>query len=261
VTPWADQLSYRTVNAVAWAKLATAGCESSRPYSRQELETAAGWLRRDDWLPWDEIETVLCLASGGGQQAPAFALLGYDVVVADLCREQLAHDRDVAGSIGLELVTVHTDMLDLSGLHGRGFDLVYQPISACYVPDVDALYREVAAVLKPGGWYDVEHWNPVHVQLEAGNGWDGEGYVVSRPQGSVDPVVWTGADDRPGQPTRCWHYPHRLHDLIGGFGRNDLAIHRLVEYPPGDANAPPGSDEHLAAFLPPFVRILARRAE
>ena len=35
-------------------------------------------------------------------------------------------------------------MLDLSAFHGAGFDLVYQPISAQYVPDVPAVYRQAA---------------------------------------------------------------------------------------------------------------------
>jgi len=108
---------------------------------------------------------VLCLACGGGQQAALFASLGYRVTLADISPDQLQIDRAVAEEYGLKIELVEADMLDLSRLHGRQFDLVYQAVSACYVPDVQRLYREVARVIKPGGWYRVEHWNPVQLQL------------------------------------------------------------------------------------------------
>jgi SAM-dependent methyltransferase len=250
---------YRTVNRTAWDTLARAGCDSSRPLTPEELASADEWLCPDDWLPWGEIRSVLCVGSGGGQQAPAFAVLGYDVVAADLSGEQLERDRRVAQELGVELECVETDMLDLSALHGRGFDLVYQAISSCYVPDVPHLYTEIARVLAPGGWYDVEHWNPTQVQLAGLGEWDDGAYTIERPQDGTSPSTWVGGtDQRPEERIRCWHYAHPLHDLIGGLGRAGFVVHRLVERPEGDLDASPGSHEHLAAFVPPFLRILAR---
>jgi SAM-dependent methyltransferase len=250
---------YRTVNRAAWNSLARAGCDSSRPLTPEELAAAHEWLCPDDWLPWGEIRSVLCVASGGGQQAPAFAVLGYDVVVADISAEQLARDRATADDLGVELECVEADMLDLSPLYGRRFDLVYQAISSCYVPNVPRLYTEIARVLAPGGWYDVEHWNPTHVQLMGLGEWDGGAYTIERSQDESAPSVWTGGtDEHPDEEICCWHYAHPLHHLIGGLGRAGFTIHRLVERPDGVLDAPPGSHEHLAAFVPPFLRIVAR---
>jgi SAM-dependent methyltransferase len=251
---------YREVNRAGWDGLAAAGSDSSQPLDRAELADAVDWLCPEAWLPWQEIRTVLCLASGGGQQAPAFAMLGYDVVVVDLSPEQLARDREVAESLGLALECIEGDMLDLSMLEGRRFDLVYQPISACYVPDIGLLYDQVASVLAPGGWYDVEHWNPVHVQLAGLGTWDGGAYVIERPQGDGVPSVWYGGTEGPNAEITCWHFAHRLDDLIGGLCRTGFRIHRVKERPQGDPHAEPGSYEHLAAYLPAFFRILARRA-
>src|SRR5262249_38927681 len=104
------------------------------------------------------VRQVLCLASAGGQQAPMFASLGCRVVSADLCPEQLERDASTAKRLGFEIECVECDMLDLSPLYGRNFDLVYQAVSACYAPNVAKLYAEVARVLKHGGFYRVEHW-------------------------------------------------------------------------------------------------------
>jgi 2-polyprenyl-3-methyl-5-hydroxy-6-metoxy-1,4-benzoquinol methylase len=49
-----------------------------------------------DWFPRLKGLRVLCLASGGGQQAPIFAALGADVTLLDASAQQLAQDRFVA---------------------------------------------------------------------------------------------------------------------------------------------------------------------
>jgi SAM-dependent methyltransferase len=202
---------------------------------------------------------VLILAGGGGQQGPVMAAHGHEVVVADASAEQLRHDAETAAKLGLTLECVLADMLDLSVLDGREFDLVHQPISACYVPDVDRLYRQVAGVLAPGGWYDVEHWNPVHVQLDAYGEWVDGAYSILRPQGTGEPIPWNAAGEDDEETVVCWHYAHRLHDLIGGLCRAGFELHRFEERTHGNLAASAGSHEHLAAYAPPFFRIAARR--
>jgi SAM-dependent methyltransferase len=251
---------YLAVNREAWNRLAESGSDSSRPFGLDELAGAAAWIRPPEWLPWEEIRRVLILAGGGGQQGAVMAAHGHEVVVADASPEQLRRDEEAAAALGLAIECVQADMLDLSVLGGRTFDLVHQPISACYVPDVDELYRQVAGVLAPGGWYDVEHWNPVHVQLEGYGEWADGAYAISRPQGSGEPIPWSVADDGDEEPIVCWHYAHRLHDLIGGLCRAGFELHRLSERTHGDPAAAPGSHDHLAAYAPPFFRIVARFA-
>ena len=104
------------------------------PYSDRQLSVARTLLDQAEWLPWDEINEVLCLASAGGQQAPAFAELGRRVTLFDLSPGQLNVDRQFAAARNYDIEILEGDMLDLSALHGRGFDLVYQPISAATCP-------------------------------------------------------------------------------------------------------------------------------
>src|SRR5438046_1146457 len=86
--------SYQKVNRRAWAELVEYGSPSSRPFGPAGFARARSWLDDRGWIPWDEVSFVLCLASGGGQQAPLFAALGRQVTLVDLSPEQLQLDRD-----------------------------------------------------------------------------------------------------------------------------------------------------------------------
>lgn len=48
----------------------------------------------------------LCIASGGGQQGPIFAVAGADVTVLDLSNKQVEQDDKVAKRDGLALKVV-----------------------------------------------------------------------------------------------------------------------------------------------------------
>ncbi|MCL2519288.1 MAG: class I SAM-dependent methyltransferase [Oscillospiraceae bacterium] len=127
---------------------------------------------------------VLCLASGGGQQSAVFALLGADVTVADLSQKQLNVDITAANHYGYKIKTVQCDMNDLSVFDAETFDIVYQPVSIVFVPDVLPVYKEVYRVLKSGGIYSVGHINPATYPADLDNGidgWDGIGYRIASP--------------------------------------------------------------------------------
>jgi SAM-dependent methyltransferase len=249
---------YAEANRKVWAHWASSGAHSSRPVVRSDLEGARDTLDPEGWLSWSELSTVLCLGAGGGQQAPLFASLGYEVTLLDLSPEQLALDRQVADALELSLEIVEGDMLDLTVLGGRVFDLVFQPVSACYIPDVHLLYEQVRLVTRPGGQYLVEHWNPTQIQLEGHGQWDGTGYRLVHPQGGGRPVLWEVPGRGPEvEPLTTWHYIHPLTDLIGGMLRAGFSIRRFAERWEGDPTADPGTERHLASFAPPFLRILA----
>jgi SAM-dependent methyltransferase len=94
---------------------------------------------------------VLCLASGGGQQAPILAAAGARVVSFDLSDAQLATDRMVAQRDGLALELVQGDMADLSVFEDARFDLIFHPVANVFVPDVRAVWKECRRVLRVGG--------------------------------------------------------------------------------------------------------------
>ena len=114
-----------------------------------------------DWFPATLAGTqVLCLASGGGQQGPVLAAAGASVTVLDNSPAQLARDQMVAERDGLEITTALGDMRDLSGLASGHFDLVFNPVSNVFCPELPPVWRECFRVLRPGGTLLTGFMNP-----------------------------------------------------------------------------------------------------
>jgi SAM-dependent methyltransferase len=113
-----------------------------------------------DWFGALAGARVLCLASGGGQQAPILAAAGADVVSFDLSDEQLARDAEVAARDALKIRTVRGDMADLSVFDAATFDLIFHPVSNVFVPDLTPVWRECARVLRCGGALLAGFMNP-----------------------------------------------------------------------------------------------------
>lgn len=103
---------------------------------------------------------LLCLASGGGQQAPVLAAAGARVTSFDASAEQLAKDRRVAQREGLDLHCEQGDMADLGRFPDGSFELVFHPISNVFVPDPAAVWRECQRVLWPRGVLLAGFMNP-----------------------------------------------------------------------------------------------------
>lgn len=113
------------------------------------------------WFPDLAGLEILCLASGGGQQAPILAAAGALVTVVDFSPAQLAQDRLVADREGLTLRTVPGDMADLSAFADGQFQMVIHPCSNCFVPAVRPVWGEAFRVLRPGGVLLAGFCNPV----------------------------------------------------------------------------------------------------
>lgn len=94
---------------------------------------------------------VLGLASGGGQQMPVFAALGAECTVLDISLKQLESERMVAAREGYDIRIVRADMTRPLPFSDGEFDLVFHPVSNCYIRDVLHVWRECHRVLKPGG--------------------------------------------------------------------------------------------------------------
>src|ERR671921_2603015 len=104
-----------------------------------------------DWFPDLQGADVLCLASGGGQQAPVLAAAGANVTVLDNSPGQLARDRLVAEREALPLRTVEGDMRNLSEFADGDFDLIFHPVSNLFVPEIRPVWTGAFRVLRKGG--------------------------------------------------------------------------------------------------------------
>ncbi len=113
------------------------------------------------WLGRLKGKRVLCLAGGGGQQGPVLAAAGAMVTVFDNSGMQLEQDRLVAGREGLELVTEQGDMLDLTRFGDGSFDLIFNPISNCFIDRLRPVWESCHRLLSPGGRLLTGITNPV----------------------------------------------------------------------------------------------------
>lgn len=219
---------------------------------RQPLATLDG----RGWLPASVAGMdVLCLAAGGGWQSVLYATAGARVTVVDLSPDMLRQDVQQAARRGLAVRVIESSMDDLSMLADESFDIVHQPVSTCYVPDILAVYREIARVLRDGGIYISQHKQPISLQIVERDQHDR--YVVGvryQHRGPLPPV----GDDSYREPGAV-EFLHPLENLIGGICRAGLVIEDLREPNRGNARAAPGHFAHRGLFVPPYVRLKARR--
>ena len=94
---------------------------------------------------------VLGLASGGGQQMPIFAALGAVCTVLDYSPAQLESERMVSQREGYDIRIIRADMTKPLPFDDNAFDIIFHPVSNCYVREVRPIFRECFRVLKPGG--------------------------------------------------------------------------------------------------------------
>ena len=113
-----------------------------------------------DWFGNIKSKKVLCLASGGGQQAPILAAAGANVTSFDNSDEQLARDRFVAERDSLDLDTVLGDMANLSVFSDESFDLIFHPVSNVYAESLKPIWNECFRVLKWNGRLLSGFFNP-----------------------------------------------------------------------------------------------------
>lgn len=103
--------------------------------------------------------TVLDVATGTGIAAFAAAARGADVTGVDFAEELLAHAREIAASTGLAVEFVNGDAEALPFNDGS-FDAVISTFGCMFAPRHDAVARELARVLRPGGRLALACWKP-----------------------------------------------------------------------------------------------------
>lgn len=103
------------------------------------------------WFPPLAGCRVLGLASGGGQQMPIFAALGAECTVLDYSQRQLDSELLVAAREGYAIKAIRADMTKPLPFEDESFDLIFHPVSNCYIEDVLPVWRECHRILKKGG--------------------------------------------------------------------------------------------------------------
>lgn len=227
-------------NATAWDEESIEESPWCTPVSKEIIQSARNGdiqlrLTPNKYVPEQWLEgifgkEVLCVGSGGGQQAPVVAAAGANVVSVDISEEQLKKDLFVANRDGLKLLTIKADMSDLSDFKDETFDLVINAASTVFVPDVEKVWSEFHRVLKPGGELFAGMMNPSFFMFDHADAEETGVLQVKHklPYSDIDsldkeelerivsdevPIVWS----------------HSLETLIGGQTKAGFSIIDLYE--------------------------------
>ena len=154
-------MEYQDINAKTIDDWCKDGWEWGRPISHEDFESALGgewdvYLTPTKCVPHEWFgdlrgKRVLGLASGGGQQIPIFSALGAKCTLLDYSEQQCESDRMVAEREGYEVEIIRADMTKPLPFEDGSFDLIFHPVSNCYVREVEPIFRECYRVLKKGG--------------------------------------------------------------------------------------------------------------
>ncbi len=154
-------MQYQDMNAETIDRWIEKGWEWGRPISHVDYVNAlnGSWdvlltptkKVPHEWFGNLRGKRVLGLASGGGQQMPVFCALGAECTVLDYSKKQLESEALVAEREGYAIEIVRADMTKPLPFPDETFDLIFHPVSNCYIREVKPLWRECWRVLKPGG--------------------------------------------------------------------------------------------------------------
>lgn len=152
---------YTEFNAKVIDKWVEEGWEWGKPISHGEFIRAT----KNDWqvllTPTKPVPKnwfcelrgakVLGLASGGGQQMPIFAALGANCTVIDISEKQLLNEEVVSCRENYEIEIIKADITKPLPFEDNVFDLIFHPVSNCYIEDVYPVWKECYRILKKGG--------------------------------------------------------------------------------------------------------------
>lgn len=249
-------MDYKSINRQTWNQLADTGSLLARVATDEECRKPLTVLDGRGWLPPTVAGlNVLCLASGGGWQSVLYAVAGANVTVVDLSESMLALDQREGQRRGLNIRTVQASMDDLRELSDESFDIVHQPVSTCYIPDLVPMYAEIARVLKDNGIYISQHKQPASAQISHRN--ERHQFVIGVEYYHTGPLP-KQIDDA-YRESGATEYLHRLDELIGGMCRSNMALEDLREPMRADYKAAVTHYGYRGRFVPPYVRMKARR--
>ena len=156
-------MEYQELNAKIISRWCREGWEWGEPISHEVYEKAQSgtWdvyltptkAVPHEWLGKLSGKRILGLASGGGQQIPIFSALGAKCTVLDYSSEQCKSERLVADREGYDVDIIKADMTKKLPFNDETFDIIFHPVSNCYVEKVEPIFKECYRVLKRGGLF------------------------------------------------------------------------------------------------------------
>ena len=223
-------MQYQDINARVIDRWVVEGWEWGVPISHEEFEQAktGRWNMvltptkpvPHSWFGDLKGKKVLGLASGGGQQMPIFVALGADCTVLDYSPRQLDSERLVAQREGYDIRIIRADMTKPLPFDDEEFDLIFHPVSNCYVAEVKPIFRECFRILKHGGIFLAGLGNEVNYLVDE----DEQSIIYSMP---FNPLIHEDQRKMLEETDSGMQFSHTLEEQIGGQLEAGLVLTHL----------------------------------
>lgn len=156
-----DEQSYINYNSTAWDNINESLVDKTKAISHEDyiaakngaLNVSLAGIKTvpKEWFPNLKGTDVLALACGGGQQGPVFAAHGAAVTVTDISNSQLATEKYVMEREGYDINIVKADLSRPFPFADNSFDMIFNPVSNCYIENILPMWKECARVTRRGG--------------------------------------------------------------------------------------------------------------
>lgn len=152
---------YQTINSKTIDRWVEEGWQWGIPVTSNEIENAkkGSWNVYlsptipvpHSWFGSLKDKKILGLASGGGQQIPIFSILGAKCTVLDYSKKQCESEISISKREGYDVEVLCEDMTKPLPFNDETFDIIFHPVSNCYVEKVEPIFKECFRVLKKNG--------------------------------------------------------------------------------------------------------------
>ena len=246
-------MNYQEINAETITRWIADGWKWGIPIDRETYEKAKNgeWdvlltpkkSVPHSWFGDIRGKRILGLASGGAQQIPIFSALGAHCTVLDYNDKQLEAERVVSEREDYSVEIVKADMSKPLPFESESFDIIFNPLSLCYIEKVEPLLFECARVLKERGTLLITFENGINYITDEN---DESKISQSLPFNPIkDPILYREEDG--------YQFSHSLTEQIGGLIKAGFIIRDMYE----DTNGYGLFDE---LNIPSFIAINAIKA-
>lgn len=194
-------------------------------------------------------KTLVHLQCNSGGDSLSLAGLGAAVTGVDISDEAILYARRLSSETGIAADFVRADVydwLEVTVHEGRRFDVVFSSYGVvCWLPDLEAWARGIAAVLGAGGRFVLvdfhpaaemfdERWNRAYAYLSGGERSlleEGVGDYVAGSAGGLTPAGFVEGVRDFENPHGCHLFRWGLGEVVTALAEAGLRITALKEYP------------------------------
>ena len=237
-------MNYTNHNANAWNAIAKEVSEDARnkftrSVSHEEyIRAKNGELKVSltsakyvplNWFPPLKGLKTLGLASGGGQQGPIFAAHGADVTIMDISDSQIESENFIAEREAYIITALKGDMSTTLPFSDNTFDLIFNPISNCYIENIQPVWDECARVIKHNGILMMGFVKEEHFMFDPD--FQNEDVLISRHRLPFNPLTDLSEERKQKiiEDNKPFVFSHTLTEQLGGLLKAGFTITDIYE--------------------------------